>query len=145
MIKIKKTSDALDLPLPNYQSKFASGMDLYASIDDDFVIKARSFDTIKTGICIEIPSDCEAQVRGRSGLARKHGIGLVNGVGTIDADYRGEIAVVLMNNSNEDFVIKRGDRIAQMVIAKIERLKVVEVDELSETVRGDGGFGSTGI
>lgn len=120
-------------------------MDLYASIDDDFVIKARSFDTIKTGICIEIPSDCEAQVRGRSGLARKHGIGLVNGVGTIDADYRGEIAVVLMNNSNEDFVIKRGDRIAQMVIAKIERLKVVEVDELSETVRGDGGFGSTGI
>ncbi len=144
MIKIKKTDDARDLPLPKYQTEFSSGMDIYAKVDRPFLLKAKSFGAVQAGICIEIPEDCEVQVRGRSGLAFKHGIGLVNGIGTIDADYRGEIAVALVNNSDEDFIIQRGDRIAQMVLMKVERQEVVEVDELSDTVRGEGGFGSTG-
>ncbi len=145
MIKIKKTEDAKDLPLPSYQTELASGMDLYANVTGEYVLPARSFGTVNTGVCIDISPDCEAQIRGRSGLARKFGIGLVNGIGTIDADYRGEIAVVFMNNSDNDFVIRRGDRIAQMVITKIERIEIVEVSELSDTARGDGGFGSTGV
>ncbi len=144
MIKIMKTEDGKDLPLPKYQTEFASGMDLYAKVDEPIVIKARSFGIVKTGICVEIPSDWEVQVRGRSGLAFKHGIGLVNGIGTIDADYRGEVGVALVNNSDKDFLIERGDRIAQMIVMKVERPKVVEVEELSETVRGGDGFGSTG-
>ncbi len=145
MLKIKKMENAKDLPLPKYQTELAAGFDLYANVQEDFVLKARSFDSVSVGICVEIPKGYEGQVRGRSGLAFKYGIGLVNGVGTIDADYRGEIAVALMNNSDNDFVIKRGDRIAQLVISQVEMMNIVEVDELSETVRGEGGFGSTGF
>lgn len=145
MIKIKRSEDAKDLPLPKYQTEFASGMDIYANVQEDFVIKAKTYGAVNAGISMEIPSDCEVQVRGRSGLAFKNGIGLVNGIGTIDADYRGEIAVALMNNSEEDFVIKRGDRIAQIVVMKVERQEVVETEELSDTIRGVGGFGSTGV
>lgn len=145
MIKIKKSENAKDLPLPKYQTEFASGMDIYANVEEDTVIKAGNYGAISAGISIEIPIDYEVQVRGRSGLAFKHGIGLVNGIGTIDADYRGEIAVALMNNGTSDFVIKRGDRIAQIVVIKVVRPKVEETEELSDTVRGDGGFGSTGV
>ncbi len=145
MLKIKKLENAKDLPLPKYQTELAAGFDLYANVQEDFVLKARNFGAISVGICVEIPKGFEGQVRGRSGLAFKHGIGLVNGVGTIDADYRGEIAVALMNNSDNDFTIKRGDRVAQLVISKVEMVNIVEVVELSETVRGEGGFGSTGF
>ncbi len=145
MLKIKKLENAKDLPLPKYQTELAAGFDLYANVQEDFVLKAGSFGSVSVGICVEIPKGFEGQVRGRSGLAFKHGIGLVNGVGTIDADYRGEIAVALMNNSDIDFVIKRGDRVAQLVISKVEMVNIEEVDELSETVRGEGGFGSTGF
>ncbi len=145
MLKIKKVENAKDLPVPKYQTELAAGFDLYANVESDFVLKAKTFGSVSVGICVEIPKGYEGQVRGRSGLAFKHGIGLVNGVGTIDADYRGEIAVALMNNSDVDFVIKRGDRIAQLVISKVEMVNIVEVEELSETARGDGGFGSTGF
>ncbi len=145
VLKIKKVDNAKDLPLPKYQTELAAGFDLYANVESDFVIKAKSFGAVSVGICVEIPKGYEGQVRGRSGLAFKHGIGLVNGVGTIDADYRGEIAVALMNNSENDFVVKRGDRVAQLVISKVEMVNIQEVSDLTETVRGEGGFGSTGF
>mgnify|MGYP001077650598 FL=1 len=131
--------------LPHYETLASAGMDLKANIDEAIVLKPLERKIIKTGLFIALPVGTEAQVRPRSGLAIKKGITVLNSPGTIDADYRGEIGVILVNLSNEDFTINDGERIAQLVIAKHERAEWVSVEELSETDRGSGGFGSTGI
>ncbi|MDC0571206.1 dUTP diphosphatase [Flavobacteriaceae bacterium] len=130
--------------LPNYETIASAGMDLRAHIVDAIVLKPLERKIIPTGLFMELPVGYEAQVRPRSGLAAKHGISVLNSPGTIDADYRGEIGVVLVNLSNDIFTVNNGDRVAQMVIAKHERAEWNEVLSLSETSRGEGGFGSTG-
>ncbi|AXT63691.1 dUTP diphosphatase [Aquimarina sp. AD10] len=131
--------------LPHYETIASAGMDLRANIDAPVTLKPLERAIIKTGLFIELPVGYEAQVRPRSGLAAKKGVTVLNAPGTIDADYRGEVGVILVNLSNEDFVVENGERIAQMVIAKHERAEWLEVAELSETSRGEGGFGSTGV
>lgn len=130
--------------LPIYMSEYAAGMDIRAHTDSPIVIQPGRYSVIPTGISIAIPQGYELQVRARSGLAFNHGIGLVNGVGTIDSDYRGEIKVLLVNHGHEVFRVENGDRIAQIVLAKHERIEWVEVDSLEETKRNTGGLGSTG-
>ena len=131
--------------LPHYETIASAGMDLRANLQEPITLKSLERTIVKTGLFIELPIGYEAQVRPRSGLAAKNGITVLNSPGTVDADYRGEIGVILVNLSNEDFVIENGERIAQLIIAKHERAEWIEVDELSETSRGEGGFGSTGI
>lgn len=131
--------------IPKYQTENSAGVDIRASLDEDLVLKSGEFKLVSTGIYLEIPSSYEVQIRARSGLSIKHGIGLVNGIGTIDSDYRGEIKVPLINFSKEDFTIENGMRIAQMVLSKYEKINFEEVDELSDSERQDGGFGSTGV
>lgn len=131
--------------IPKYQTVNSAGVDIRASLDEDLVLKAGEFKLVSTGIYLEIPSSYEVQIRARSGLSIKHGIGLVNGIGTIDSDYRGEIKVPLINFSKEDFTIENGMRIAQMVLSKYEKIDFEEEDELSDSERQDGGFGSTGV
>lgn len=131
--------------LPHYETEASAGMDLRANIDEPVTLKPLERAIIKTGLFMELPMGYEAQVRPRSGLAAKKGITVLNAPGTIDADYRGEVGVILVNLSNEDFIIENGERIAQMVIAKHERAEWVTVDSLSDTARGQGGFGSTGV
>ena len=130
--------------LPEYSTAFAAGMDLRASLDESIVLEPGDRALIPTGLFIELPRQYEAQIRPRSGLAIKHGISIVNAPGTIDADYRGEIGIILINLSQEDFVISNGDRICQMVINKHERIQWQETDDLNETDRGERGFGHTG-
>ena len=130
---------------PSYSTNKSAGMDLRANIEEPINLKPMQRILVKTGLYIELPKDFEAQVRPRSGLAFKKGITVLNSPGTIDADYRGEIGVILINLSSEDFIIEDGERIAQMVIAKHENIKWAEVNSLEETERGGGGFGSTGI
>ena len=131
-------------PLPSYETIHAAGMDLRAFISEKIVIKPMQRQLIPTGLFMEIPVGFEAQIRPRSGLAWKHGITVLNSPGTIDADYRGEIKVVLINFGVVDFEVQNGDRIAQMIIASHEQAQWKQVDELSDTVRGEGGYGSTG-
>jgi dUTP pyrophosphatase len=131
--------------LPNYETIASAGMDLRANIETPIVLKPLERVLVKTGLFIELPIGVEAQVRPRSGLALKKGITVLNSPGTVDADYRGEIGVILVNVSNEDFTIENGERIAQLIIAKHERANWEEVTILSETSRGEGGFGSTGV
>ncbi|MEP3208426.1 MAG: dUTP diphosphatase [Maribacter sp.] len=131
--------------LPHYETMASAGMDLRANLSDAVTLEPLERKIIKTGLFIELPVGLEAQVRPRSGLAAKKGITVLNAPGTIDADYRGEIGVILVNLSNVAFTIENGERIAQLVIAKHERAEWVEVQELSETSRGAGGFGSTGV
>ncbi len=131
--------------LPHYETIASAGMDLRANLFESITLKPLGRAIVKTGLFIELPIGYEAQVRPRSGLAAKNGITVLNSPGTIDADYRGEIGVILVNLSNEDFVIQNGERIAQMIIAKHERATWTLVEELSETARGEGGFGSTGV
>jgi dUTP pyrophosphatase len=131
--------------LPNYETTASSGMDLRANLTESVTLAPLGRTVIKTGLFIELPIGYEAQVRPRSGLAFKNGITVLNSPGTVDADYRGEIGVILVNLSNETFVIQNGERIAQLIIAKHERADWIEVQELSETSRGEGGFGSTGV
>jgi dUTP pyrophosphatase len=133
-----------DLPLPQYETAHAAGMDMRAFVENEIVIKPLQRILIPTGLHIELPVGFEAQIRPRSGLAYKHGISIVNAPGTIDADYRGEIKVLLVNLSDTDFVVNNGDRIAQMVIAKHETITWESVEELSDTARGAGGYGHTG-
>jgi dUTP pyrophosphatase len=133
-----------DNPLPKYATTGASGMDLTANLSENISIKAGEWALVPTGIHIQIPEGYEAQVRARSGLALKYGIGLLNGIGTIDSDYVGEIKVILINHSKENFEIKHNDRIAQLVIAKYEHIAWESVTELTPTQRGEDGFGSTG-
>lgn len=130
--------------LPSYETLASAGMDLRANLTEPITLKPLERTIVKTGLFIELPIGYEAQVRPRSGLAAKKGITVLNSPGTVDADYRGEIGVILVNLSNEDFVIENGERIAQLVIAKHERAEWIEVTELTETSRGVGGFGSTG-
>lgn len=131
--------------LPEYSTKSSAGVDLRANIDDPMILKPMERAMIPTGLFIELPVGYEAQVRPRSGLAIKKGISVLNSPGTIDADYRGEIKVILINLSTENFEIQSGDRIAQMLIAAHEQAEWIEVESLSQTERGQGGFGSTGI
>jgi len=131
--------------LPNYETIASAGMDLRANISEAITLKPLERAIVKTGLFIALPVGAEAQVRPRSGLAAKKGITVLNSPGTVDADYRGEIGVILVNLSNDDFVINDGERIAQLVIAKHERAEWDIVTELSETERGSGGFGSTGV
>jgi dUTP pyrophosphatase len=130
--------------LPHYETEASAGMDLRANIQESITLKPLERTIVKTGLFIELPVGYEAQVRPRSGLAAKKGITVLNAPGTVDADYRGEIGVILVNLSNEDFTIENGERVAQLVIAKHERAQWIEVEELSSTDRGAGGFGSTG-
>lgn len=131
--------------LPHYETIASAGMDLRANIPEAITLKPLERTIVKTGLFIELPIGFEAQVRPRSGLAAKKGVTVLNAPGTIDADYRGEIGVILVNISNEDFIIENGERIAQLVIAKHERAEWISVKNLSETSRGEGGFGSTGV
>ena len=132
-------------PLPKFQTELSAGMDLSAHLTENITLKSLERKLIPTGLFLELPAGFEAQIRPRSGLAIKNGISVLNSPGTIDADYRGEIGVILVNLSADDFTIQNGDRIAQMVIAKYETANFVEVEELTDTERGTGGFGSTTI
>ena len=145
ILKIKKLANYQDLPLPKYETKGSAGMDLVACIDEDIIIKQNEINLIKTGIAIALEHGYEAQIRPRSGLALKNGISVLNTPGTIDSDYRGEICVILINHSANDFVVSRGMRIAQMVISKYQQANINVVEELDETQRSTGGFGSTGV
>ncbi|MCL2597821.1 MAG: dUTP diphosphatase [Paludibacter sp.] len=131
-------------PSPTYSTEYSAGMDLRANIDKSLILKPLERILVPTGLFIELPVGYEAQIRPRSGLAIKHGISIVNSPGTVDADYRGEICIILVNLSNEDFEIVDGERIAQMVIARHETAEIVEVQMLTDTERGVGGFGHTG-
>lgn len=142
---MKQTEDAKDLKLPDYMTDGAAGIDLSANIDKDVVMKPGQIKIIGTGVMVEIPAGYEFQIRPRSGLAGKHGITVLNSPGTIDSDFRGEIKVLLVNLGSETYTIKRGDRIAQMVLAKVERAVFKIADELSDTDRGTGELGSTGV
>lgn len=133
-----------DIPLPEYATEGSAGMDVYAAVEEPIVIQPQSTVLIPTNIAIELENGYECQVRSRSGLAVKYGIFALNAPGTIDSDYRGEIKIILSNFGKEPFTVKRGDRIAQFVFAKYERVSLIEVEKLSETTRGIGGFGSTG-
>ena len=146
-VRVIRLPHGKDLPLPTYQTPAAAGLDLLAAIPPQtrLVIEPGSRDLIPTGLAVELPAGFEAQIRPRSGLALKHGVTLVNTPGTIDADYRGEIGVILINHGSEAFEIVRGDRLAQMVVAPVVQAHLVEVDELSSSDRGAGGFGSTGV
>lgn len=131
-------------PLPSYATEQSAGLDLYAFIENQITLKPLERMLVATGLFIELPEGYEAQIRPRSGLAYKHGITVLNSPGTIDADYRGEIKVLLINLSNDNFLINNGDRIAQMVIAKHESVSLIDVQDINTTDRADGGFGSTG-
>lgn len=133
-----------DLPLPSYATPHAAALDLHASVDGALEIPPGERSLVPTGFAVAIPEGFEGQVRPRSGLAARHGIGIVNAPGTIDSDYRGEIKVILINLGSEPFTISRGDRIAQLVIAPVLHVELEEVETLPETERGSGGFGSTG-
>jgi dUTP pyrophosphatase len=141
-VHIKRLAHGQDLPLPAYASAGAAGMDLRAA--EDLVLKPQARALVATGMAMALPEKIEAQVRPRSGLAVKYGVTVLNAPGTIDSDYRGEIKVPLINHGTEDFVIRRGDRIAQMVFARVEVAELAEVADLDETLRGTGGFGSSG-
>jgi dUTP pyrophosphatase len=141
-VAILRLAHAADLPLPSYATAGSAGLDLRAA--ESFTLMPGAFALVPTGLSIALPENFEAQVRPRSGLAVKHGVTVLNSPGTIDADYRGEIKVPLINHGTEDFIIVRGDRIAQMVIAPVVQVTLVEVEALDETTRGAGGFGSSG-
>lgn len=143
MIKIKVVNKG-NQPLPKYETVNSAGMDLRANIDSPILLKSLDRKLIPTGLHIALPEGYEAQVRPRSGLALKKGVTVLNTPGTIDADYRGDVGVILVNISNEDFVVQPGERIAQMVINKVEQGELIEVEVLDETERGEGGFGHTG-
>jgi len=144
ILKIKKLENGKDLPLPKYETAGSAGMDLLAAIDEPIILKAGEIKLVKTGIAIALEKGFEAQVRPRSGLALKNGITVLNSPGTIDSDYRGEVCAILINHSQVDFTITRGMRIAQIVIAACVQAQILAVEDLDETARGAGGFGSTG-
>ena len=141
IIKIKSLSGSI----PEYETDGAAGMDIKAYLDEQVIIEPGERKLIPTGLFMEIEKGYEVQIRARSGLALKKGICLANGIGTIDSDYRGEVGVILVNLGNEAFAVNNGDRIAQMVVLKYEKADVIQAEELSETERGDGGFGHTGV
>jgi dUTP pyrophosphatase len=144
-VKIKKSFGNEDIPLPAYMSPNASGMDLHAAVKDETVLNPGEIKLISTGISVAIPPGFEAQIRPRSGLALKHGVGILNTPGTIDADYRGEVGIILINLGKSPLVVKRGDRIAQMIINKVYQAHLELSSDLSPTERNEGGFGHTGL
>jgi dUTP pyrophosphatase len=145
IVQITQLKNSDGLPVPHYQTEHAAGVDLYAAVEGTVTIAAGQWKLVPTGIAVALPEGYEGQVRPRSGLALKHGIGMLNGPGTIDADYRGEIGVILFNFSDVPFSVQRGDRIAQLVLARVEKANFVKVDVLAATGRGAGGFGHTGV
>jgi dUTP pyrophosphatase len=144
-VSVQRLPHGADLPLPAYATAQSAGLDLMAAIDGEITLTPSARQLIPTGLSIALPAGYEAQVRPRSGLALKHGVTVLNSPGTIDADYRGEVKVLLINHGSENFVLKRGDRIAQMVVAPVTRIAWAVVERLDETARGAGGYGSTGI
>jgi dUTP pyrophosphatase len=144
-IGIKRKGGCADLPLPKYATSGSSGMDLLADVEGEVTIKPGEIKLISAGIYLSIPAGYEAEIRPRSGLALKHGISLVNTPGTIDSDYRGLLSIIMINHGKDPFIIKRSDRIAQMVIKEVIRAELDVTDELDETIRSSGGFGHTGI
>lgn len=143
-VAIKRLPHGVDLPLPSYATTDSAGMDLAAAVASDLVLKPGARAVVPTGFAIALPRGFEAQVRPRSGLAARHGVTVLNAPGTIDADYRGEVGVILVNHGSADFTVTRGMRIAQMVIAPVSLATLAEAAELPDTARGAGGFGSTG-
>ena len=143
-VQVKRLAGCEDLPLPKYMTLHSAGMDMCAAVKEDYILNAGKRALIPTGLAIALPPGFEAQIRPRSGLAIKYGIGLLNAPGTIDADYRGEIKIIMINLGEDPFIIKRGDRIAQMIIHKVIHGQLVDVDELPESARDEGGFGHTG-
>ena len=143
-VRLRRLPAARDLPLPSRASSGGAGFDLRAAVEDELVLRPGERLLVPTGLVLEIPAGWEGQVRPRSGLALRHGIGIVNAPGTIDSDYRGEVGVILINLGEAAFALKRGDRIAQLVIARVEPVELEEADELESSGRGDCGFGSTG-
>lgn len=144
-IRIRRVRGGAELPLPRYQTPLAAGLDLAADLDEPLRLEPLARSLVPTGFAIELPAGFEAQVRPRSGLALKHGLTCLNSPGTIDADYRGEIKVLLVNVSTEAVVVERGDRIAQLVVSPVSRAALREVEVLGDSLRGEGGFGSTGV
>jgi dUTP pyrophosphatase len=144
-VQVKILPHGQGVPLPKYMSDHAAGMDLYAAVQADLIIPSGEWKLVPTGLAMAIPAGYEAQVRPRSGLALKQGVSVLNTPGTVDADYRGEVGVILMNHSQDELVVKRGDRIAQMIINQIERIEFEKVEELPSSERGAGGFGHTGV
>lgn len=145
-IKIQRIDNKfIDIPLPEYATDGSSGLDIRAAVENEIVIPKGKVVLVPTNLMVEIPFGYEIQIRSRSGLAAKHGIGILNSPGTIDSDYRGEIKIILFNFSENDFVIKRGDRIAQMVISKVYKAELIESNKLEDSNRGSGGFGHTGL
>lgn len=144
-ILVRQLPEAGDLPMPAYMTAGSAGMDLCAAVQDTLTLQPGDYRAIPTGICMALPQGFEAQIRPRSGLALKHGITLLNTPGTIDADYRGEIQILMINFGKEPFIVRRGDRVAQMVIAKIYQANIELVDTLDQTSRNEGGFGHTGV
>ena len=145
VINIKKKENCQDLPTPCYMSEGASGMDVYADVDNEVILAPGDIKLISAGFYMSIPVGYEAQVRPRSGLAIKHGISIVNAPGTIDSDYRGLVGIILINHGKDPFVVSRADRIAQIILQKVIQADIAVVDELDETVRAQGGFGHTGV
>jgi dUTP pyrophosphatase len=145
-VRVQRLPHGEGLPLPSYQSEHAAGLDLIAALPEDAPIELEPSDRalVPTGFVIELPQGYEAQVRPRSGLALKHGVTVLNSPGTIDADYRGEVKVLIINLGAETFLVQRGDRIAQLVVSPVTHVDIVASDELGGTERGEGGFGSTG-
>lgn len=144
-LKIKRLSDSfLDIPLPSYATEGSSGMDVRAAVENEIIIESGKVALIPTDFSVEIPYGYEIQVRPRSGLAVKHSLGVLNSPGTIDSDYRGEVKIILMNFGDENYSVKRGDRIAQLVLSKVYLANIKESNELTDSDRGTGGFGHTG-
>ena len=143
LLRIKPDEDA-DIPLPQYMTSQSAGMDIYAAIKKDLLLEKGKIALIPTGFAMSIPEGFEAQIRPRSGLAVKHGIGLINSPGTIDSDYRGEVMIPVINLGNKNYTVKRGDRIAQMIIKRVYHARIEVVEQLDTTVRDTGGFGHTG-
>jgi dUTP pyrophosphatase len=143
-LPVERAAEARDLPLPRYMSDGAAGMDLYAAVKEAETLLPGEIKLISTGIKVAVPLGYELQIRPRSGLAARNGIGVLNSPGTVDADYRGEIKVIVINLGQEPFTISRGDRVAQMVLCPIPRVNLIAVDQLPSTTRGSGGFGHTG-
>jgi len=143
-LRVRRLPHAADLPLPEQASPGSAGLDLRAAVPEDLLLAPGERTLVPTGLVLELPRGWEGQVRPRSGLAIRHGISLLNSPGTIDSDYRGEVKVILANLGSEAFTIRRGDRIAQLVVARVSRVEVLEATEVSSTDRGSGGFGSTG-
>ncbi len=144
-IKVKRINENFnDIPLPKYETDGSAGLDIRAAVENDIIIDSGKIGFISTNLSVEIPEGYEIQVRPRSGLAVKHGIGILNSPGTIDSDYRGEIKIILFNFGENNFTVKRGDRIAQLIISKVYKADFVETENLNQSSRGSGGFGHTG-